>query len=134
MKVIVAGCRDFKDYDLLKEKLNHYRNYTGKMYELVSGGAQGADFLGEKYALENGIPIKHFPADWDKHGRAAGPIRNQQMADYADVLIAVWDGQSKGTKNMISCMNKLKKPVYIVWIGSPFVAQGAQPWFEPLLI
>lgn len=125
MKTIIAGCRTFKDYALLKEKLNHYRNYTGNIYEVVSGGADGADFLGEKYAVENGIPIKHFPADWNTHGRAAGPIRNKQMADYADCLIAVWDGKSKGTKNMIDNMNKLKKPVYMIWIGEPFVAQGA---------
>ena len=63
-----------------------------------------------------------FNADWNKHGRAAGPMRNKQMADYADVLIAVWDGQSKGTKNMIDQMNKLNKPVFIVWIGEPFHA------------
>lgn len=59
------------------------------------------------------IPVKRFPADWDRHGRAAGPIRNCQMAQYADALIAIWDGKSRGTKNMIDEMNKCGKPVLI---------------------
>ncbi len=122
MKTIIAGGRDFKDYNLLKKQVDYYREHKGAITEIVSGGAAGADSLGEMYAIENNIPIKVFNADWNKHGRAAGPMRNKQMADYADVLIAVWDGQSKGTKNMIDQMNKLNKPVFIVWIGEPFHA------------
>ncbi len=122
MKTIIAGGRDFKDYNLLKKQVDYYREHKGTITEVVSGGAAGADSLGEMYAIENNIPIKVFNADWNKHGRAAGPMRNKQMADYADVLIAVWDGQSKGTKNMIDQMNKLNKPVFIVWIGEPFHA------------
>jgi NADPH-dependent 7-cyano-7-deazaguanine reductase QueF-like protein len=79
----------------------------------------------EQYAKENRIELKVFPADWNKHGRAAGPIRNAQMGDYADQLVAVWDGKSKGTKNMIDYMNKLMKPVYIIWVGEPAVAHGS---------
>ena len=75
----------------------------------------------QKLDEEQKLHPELFPADWDKHGRAAGPIRNKQMADYADVLIAVWDGKSRGTKNMIDEMNKLMKPVYIVWIGEPII-------------
>lgn len=128
MKVIVAGCRNFTDYELLKQKLDYYRE-TKPITEIVSGVARGADVLGVQYAKAVDIPYKLFPADWVKNGRAAGPIRNQQMAEYADALIAVWDGESKGTKNMISCMNKLKKPVSIVWIGGPIVAQGVKPLY-----
>ena len=117
MKTIIAGGRDFKDYNLLKKQVDYYRLHKNEITEVVSGGAAGADSLGEMYAIENNIPIKVFNADWNKHGRAAGP-----MAEYADVLIAVWDGQSKGTKNMIDQMNKLNKPVFIVWIGEPFHA------------
>ena len=69
--------------------------------EIVSGTANGADKLGEKFAKENGYPIKQFPADWDKNGKGAGYIRNAQMAEYADALIVFWDGKSKGTKHMI---------------------------------
>lgn len=123
MKTIIAGCRDFTDYNLLKQKVDYYRE-NKTITEIVSGVARGADELGEVYATENNIDIKKFPADWDKHGKAAGPIRNRQMAEYADVLIAVWDGKSKGTKNMIEEMNKLKKQVYIIWIGEQFFAQG----------
>lgn len=122
MKTIIAGGRDFKDYNLLKKQVDYYREHKGNITEIVSGGANGADTLGEHYAAEYNIPVKIFLADWNKHGRAAGPMRNKQMADYADVLIAVWDGQSKGTKNMIDQMNKLNKPVFIVWIGEPFHA------------
>jgi hypothetical protein len=68
---------------------------------VVSGMARGADKFGEVWAGMNNVPIKRFPADWDKHGKAAGFIRNKQMADNADALIAIWDGASRGTKNMI---------------------------------
>lgn len=127
MKTIIAGGRTFNDYQLLKSKVDYYRN-THTISEVVSGCASGADALGEQYAIDNEIPIKHFRANWDQYGRSAGPIRNKQMADYADCLIAVWDGESRGTKNMIENMNKLMKPVFIIWIGGEIVAQGAVPW------
>ena len=122
MKTIVAGSRTYNDYDLVKKKLNEHRK-TNKLTEIVSGGAKGVDTLGEQYAEEYNINLKIYRADWKTHGRAAGPLRNRKMAEYADCLVAVWDGQSKGTKNMIETMHKLKKPVYIIWVGEPFVAQ-----------
>ena len=121
MKTIIAGCRDYHDYDHVRSKIDHFRQ-TNQVTEIVSGNSSGVDVIGERYARENDIPLTLFPADWIKHGRSAGPIRNKQMADYADQLLAVWDGKSKGTKNMIETMNKLKKPVFIIWIGEPFVA------------
>ncbi len=125
MKVIIAGSREFTDYNLLKEKVDYMRT-NGKFVidEIVSGTARGADQLGEDYAANNDIPVKEFPADWNTHGKAAGHIRNKQMAEYADALIAVWDGKSKGTKNMIETMNKLKKPTYVIWVGGDVVAYG----------
>jgi hypothetical protein len=122
MKTIIAGCRDFNDYHALVQKLDHFRK-EHEVTEVVSGCASGADACGEAYAKAYDIPIKLFPANWNKHGRAAGPIRNREMAEYADQLFAVWDGKSKGTKNMIDTMNKLKKPVYLMWIGPTFEAQ-----------
>jgi hypothetical protein len=122
MKTIIAGCRDFSDYRLLLKQVDYYRLHKNEITEVVSGCATGADELGERYANENQIPIKHFPADWNQYKKAAGPIRNREMAQYADVLIAVWDGKSKGTKNMIDEMNKLMKPVFIIWIGGEIVA------------
>ena len=124
MKTIIAGGRDYHNYNHVRAMLDHFRK-EHTITEVVSGGAKGADALGEQYAEEMGITLKIYPADWQKHGRAAGPIRNQKMGDYADQLVAVWDGKSKGTKNMIDYMNKLKKPVYVIWVGEPAIAQGS---------
>ena len=99
-KVIIAGTRDFVDYVLLCSFADEALAGMDDI-EIVSGGARGADALGERYARERGHALKVFPADWKKWGRAAGPIRNGQMADYADALIAFWDGQSAGTRDMI---------------------------------
>ena len=68
---------------------------------IVSGASRGADSLGERYAHERGYAVEKYPADWQRDGKAAGPIRNAQMAKVADALIAFWDGNSKGTANMI---------------------------------
>lgn len=101
MKIIIAGGRDFKDYEKLKgvcdDILPQFDNVS-----LVSGTAKGADRLGERYAKENGYEVKKFPADWGKYGKRAGYLRNLEMAKYADGLIAFHDHNSKGTKNMIS--------------------------------
>ena len=102
-RVIVAGSRSFNDYAVLrmacdkllvKKKLTHH-------IVVVSGTARGTDTLGEQYARERGYVVKRFPADWQQYGKAAGPIRNRQMTDNADALIAFWDGHSTGTQNMI---------------------------------
>lgn len=105
MKIIIAGGRDFKDYKTLcgvcKDILPQFDNVS-----LVSGTARGADRLGERYAKENGYRVDRFPADWDKYGKRAGYLRNQQMAKYADGLIAFHNHKSKGTKSMISLANE----------------------------
>lgn len=102
-KVIIAGTRDFSDYGLLREKcdaiLSNKRDDSNII--IVSGTARGADRLGEQYARERGYRIERYPADWDRDGNSAGPIRNAKMADNAHALIAFWDGQSRGTKHMI---------------------------------
>jgi glycerophosphoryl diester phosphodiesterase len=101
MKLIIAGSRTFTDYKKLCEVCNHILQDQIDI-EIVSGAYyKGADKLGEQYAKERGYKITQFPADWKRYGRAAGPKRNEQMANYADVLIAFWDGKSKGTKHMI---------------------------------
>ena len=92
MRVIIAGGRDFDNYELLRENCNFY--FSRRLPdEIVSGGAKGADCYGEMYAAENNIPKKVFMADWNAHGKAGGPIRNRQMAEYATHLIAFWDGK-----------------------------------------
>ena len=103
-KVIIAGGRYFSDYALLQEKCDYYLSNKLKTHNviIVSGHASGADSLGEKFAADHNLQCELYPADWDKHGKAAGPIRNAEMAEVADALIAFWDGQSRGTANMIS--------------------------------
>jgi len=105
MKIIIAGSRNFNDYNLLKSSCDNLLTQFTNI-EIVSGTARGADKLGERYARERGYDIKQFPANWDKFGKSAGYIRNDEMAQYSDMLIAFWDGTSKGTKHMIDLANK----------------------------
>lgn len=112
VKVIIAGGRDFDNYDLLKSTCDYLLQYYYDI-EIVSGTAKGADSLGERYAKEKGYPIKQFPADWDARGKSAGYKRNSDMADYGNALIAFWDGKSKGTKHMIDLANNKKITVKI---------------------
>jgi len=106
--------RDFYDYAFVEPYLDMQRH---EITEVVSGCATGVDSIGERWARANGIPIRRFPADWSQHGKAAGPIRNRQMAEYADALIAFWDRKSKGTKNMIETANRNNLKVYIIHTG-----------------
>lgn len=108
MKVAVIGSRGFNDYELVKTTLSSL-NIT----LLVSGGAKGADSLGERYAKENNINTLIFKPDWEKHGKAAGMIRNTDIVNNAETIIAFWDGESKGTKDSITKAEKLGKKVLI---------------------
>ena len=100
-RVIIAGTRTFDDYSLFREYADAMLLQVDDSIEIVSGGARGADTLGERYAREKGYSLHVFPADWTQYGRKAGPMRNRQMAEYADALLVYWDGKSRGTKNMI---------------------------------
>jgi hypothetical protein len=101
IKVIIAGGRDFQDWDKLVDVCDRaFKDYP--QIEIVSGVANGADRLGERYANERGHLIKRYPADWDKYGKSAGYRRNAEMANYAGALIAFWDGTSRGTSHMIN--------------------------------
>jgi len=109
MKVIIAGSRNINDYNFIKRSVLDFEKQYGKITEIVSGTAKGVDQLGEKFALEFGLKLKKFPADWNKYGKRAGYLRNKQMGDYADALVAVWDGKSRGTAMMIEIMMDLEK-------------------------
>jgi len=115
MKIIIAGGRDFTDYDKLSSYCDHLLQNQIDV-EIVSGVARGADMLGERYARERRYKIKQFPANWDI-GKAAGFIRNEEMARYADALIAFWDGKSKGTGHMINLAKKYNLNVRIYNYG-----------------
>jgi hypothetical protein len=90
--------------------------YWRNIEQVVSGGASGVDTAGENFANIVDIEIERFPADWNTHGKAAGPIRNKQMAEYADALLLIWDGESRGSASMKNEMLKLGKPVYEIII------------------
>lgn len=100
-RVIIAGTRTFNDYELLRSYADFKLSRINDTIEIVSGGASGADALGERYAQERGYSIARYPAAWGEYGRGAGPRRNREMAMNADALLAFWDGKSPGTKNMI---------------------------------
>lgn len=115
-KVIIAGSRSFSNYKLLKRVCNKFLRNKRKTHNviIVSGGARGADSLGEKYSDEEGFDLEVYPAQWDKYGKRAGFRRNEQMAEVADALIAFWDGKSHGTKHMIDIMNNKNLEVRVV--------------------
>ena len=106
MKVIIAGGRDFDNYEYLSQTMN---SLDILISEVISGCARGADSLGELWAKNNNIPVTHFPADWHGSGKAAGMERNQEMAEYGDYLVAFWDGKSRGTLDMINRMQQCGK-------------------------
>lgn len=113
-KVIIAGGRFFEDYQLLAEKCSRILlNHELSKIEIVSGAAPGADRLGERFACDNQIAVRRFPADWNSFGLRAGPIRNRQMAEYADALIA-FDTGGAGTRNMIKTAKELGLVVRVV--------------------
>lgn len=115
-KWIVAGSRTFQNYPLLCKELDKIRD---QIDEIVCGEARGADMLGYTYAYDNNIKVKSFPADWEHDGKAAGFIRNEKMAKYADKAIVFWDGKSVGSKDMIDKMEKLGKEVRVVYYDRP---------------
>jgi hypothetical protein len=114
LRVIIAGSRDFDDYELVKSTMDSLHLNIG---EIISGNARGADLLGERYANEKQITVHVFPVtheEWQK-SRAAGFRRNEKMALYADLLVAFNMG-TPGTENMIMNMKKLGKPMYVIKI------------------
>lgn len=114
-RIIIAGGRKFKDYELLCSKMAAFtENVNPEDIEIVSGVARGADQLGERWAAEGVIPVKHFPADWGQYGKSAGYKRNEDMARYATHLVAFWDGKSRGTEHMIQLAEKVGLEVRVV--------------------
>lgn len=118
MKIIIAGSRNLDSVNKgkLSRIITHLlSNIPHEELEIVSGTARGADRFGERWAKRRGIKIKRFPADWNAHGsKMAGYVRNRQMAAYADGLIAIWDGESRGTKMMIDLARSMGLKVRVI--------------------
>lgn len=122
MRIIVAGSRTFNRYEYLEDKILKFikeNNLKLSNIEIISGTANGADKLGEKFAEKHNIKCIKFPAEWDKLGKQAGFVRNTKMANFAiennnkGILIAFWDGKSSGTKHMIETAKKKELEVKI---------------------
>lgn len=110
MRTIVAGSRTVTEYNLVASAI---AEAPWSISAIISGGAKGVDELGEAYAYLHEIPLEVFNAEWGKHGRGAGHIRNREMAENADALIAIWDGESRGTANMIETAKRLNLLVFV---------------------
>jgi predicted Rossmann fold nucleotide-binding protein DprA/Smf involved in DNA uptake len=112
VRLAIVGGRDFSDYAYMQECLRKYRE-THTVIQVVSGGARGADSLGERWAVENGIERRIFPADWNRYGKSAGFRRNRDIVAGCDAVAAFWDGRSRGTENTIALARAAGKPVTI---------------------
>ena len=114
-RIIVAGGRKFSNAGLLARKLDHLtKNLAIENMAIVSGCAAGADTLGAEWARARGIEVIEYPAEWDRLGKRAGYIRNEEMAKVATHLVAFWDGESRGTKHMIDLSNQYGLRVVVV--------------------
>jgi len=116
VKTIIAGSRGIDEYQLVIEAIQESGWYDD-ITEVVSGAASGPDTLGARWANNSKIPVKWFPAQWKLYGKRAGFIRNKEMADYSEALIAVHDGRSRGTQNMIDLATQLGLKVYVKTIS-----------------
>jgi hypothetical protein len=117
MKLIIAGSRAFADYQHAEVALLPLLE-GGDVDEVISGGAYGADAVGEAWANEHGIPVTVYLPDLKKHGKKAGILRNVEMAKEADALVAFWDGKSRGTKHMIEEAKRQGLKVQVVYFGA----------------
>lgn len=115
MKVVIAGSRNFNNYDLVEKTIE---KLGLEIDEVVYGGANGADYLGLLWARKHKVKVKTFLAEWSVYSDAAGPLRNKQMAEYGDYLLAFWDGKSPGTRSMINEMKKKGKHGEVIYVNS----------------
>lgn len=111
MRTVIAGSRTINDSLLVEQAI---LKSGFRITEVFSGGARGVDQLGEAWARRNGVPVRHFPADWERYGKRAGFLRNEEMADRAEALIAVWDFKSPGTRHMIEIVKRKGLRVFVL--------------------
>ena len=115
MRLAIVGSRDFDDYKVFKSKLSEHIK-TRDVESIISGGAKGADTLAAILARNCKIPITIYHPQWAAFGKAAGPIRNEQIVKACDMVIAFWDGKSRGTRSTIEIAHKMNKPCIVIQI------------------
>jgi hypothetical protein len=120
MRIGVVGSRSFNDYRRLQEVLNKQCGFPTRKNTIISGGARGADSLAKRYAKSFKLAYEEFLPDWDKYGKSAGFRRNQHIVNASEIIVAFWDGKSRGTKDSIDKALQKGIPVLIV----PFAAEG----------
>ena len=113
-KVVIGGCREYADYAFFKLRLDEILKDLSGEITIISGHCSGVDRMGERYAEEKGFRVKIFLPEWDKYGRAAGPMRNKEMVACADLIIAFWNGRSKGTSSLIQYAKIRKKELIVI--------------------
>lgn len=114
MKLAIIGSRDFNDYDFLKKSVSDFlKRHSLTCTHIVSGGAKGADTLAYRFALEHQLEMIVFKPDWKRFGKRAGFMRNTDIIENSDMVLAFWDGTSPGTKDSIDKALKLNKKVII---------------------
>jgi hypothetical protein len=114
MRTIIAGTRSLTDYKLVEGAVEA----SGfEVTTVISGAAKGIDRLGERWAEKRSVPVERFPADWDAYGKPAGHIRNREMVEVAEALVAVWDGVSTGTEDCIAQARQRGLKVFVFRVG-----------------
>ncbi len=121
MKLAIIGSRTFDDWNRMDDTIwQWFRSSEASeqviFTEVISGGAKGADSLAAQWAREQGVKLTEFKPDWDKHGKRAGFIRNEDIVAAADMVLCFWDGVSRGTGNSLSIAKRLRKPTLIIYV------------------
>lgn len=131
MTIAIVGSREFSYYRYLEQSIEIY---FSKIDKIISGGARGADNLGQRYANEHNIPLTLFLPDWNAYGKSAGYRRNVQIVTASDAVVAYWDGNSRGTHHTINIANKAGKPVLIfLYTMKQIVTLNWEPMIKGLI-
>jgi len=116
MKLIVAGSRSIKDKEIVHKYITEYEDLVERVDHIICGGAKGVDLSAVLYAMRYSLPYTVFLPNYKMYGKIAPLIRNEKMSTYGDVLLAIWDGKSRGTIHMKECMERLDKPVILITV------------------
>lgn len=112
IKLAIVGSRTFADKEIFDKCMSTIMEKYD-VIEIISGGAKGADTFGEQYATENNIPKKIYKPDWEKYGKKAGFLRNHTIIKACDVCLALWDGNSNGTRHDINLCKEYDKTCFV---------------------